>query len=263
MKKVFPFLCVAFFLSACASGVAPTGNDLERSSMHGQWESGLFVTDSQGGDMVVIGVSSRLVRRVDEVEAARNDAARKIAMFHGIRGTVESFHRAGAGFFDFIAEARIDLQPTVVDYTQFTERLAFDPDHDVLLFEGGTVIRFRYAARVVPVSFVGILDADGRPNWISNRNLPDVEGYRIAVGFSQNQVWLRDTVMRSTRAAAASLLTGGATHTATETVVVNGQSLTYIRSRSEGNLRNFRIVEFWIDPGTMSVYTLGIARLGE
>jgi len=231
--------------------------------MCGQWESGLFVTDSHDGEMVVIGVSSRLVRRADEVEAAKNDAARKVAMFHGMRGTVESFHRTGASFFDFIAEARIDLEPVILDHARFIERLTFDPDHDVLLFEGGTLVRFRYAARVVPVNSVGTLDADGRPGWINDRNLPNVGGYMMAVGFSQNQVWLRDTVMRSTRAAAASLIQGESTHTATETVVVNGQALTYIRSRSEGNLHNFRVIEFWIDPRNMSVYTLGIARLSE
>ena len=263
MKKAFLFLCVAVFMSACASGAVPTGNDAERFSMHGQWESGLFFTDSLDGGMVVVGVSSRLVRRADEIEAAKNDAALKVAMFYGMRGTVKSFHRSGAGFFDFIAEASIDLEPAVSDHARFIERLTFDPDRDVLLFDGGTLVRFRYAARVAPVTFVGTLDADGRPGWIASRNLPSVDGYMVAVGFSQNQVWLRDTVMRSTRAAAAGLIRGDVTYTATETVVVNGQALTYIRSRSEGNLRNFRIVEFWIDPGTMSVYTLGIARLGE
>jgi len=264
MGKPFLFLCAVALLSACTSYSVMVENSpaaLSMQSMQAQWESGTFTKDSHGGEIVVIGVSSRLVRRTDEILAAKNDAARKIAMFYGISGTVESFHRAGAGFFDFIAESRINIESAITDYTRLIERLTFDPEYDVLEFSGGTLIRFTYSAEAARLNFTNTLDANGRPTWIDNRNLPSFDGYMTAVGFSQNQVWLRDTVMRSTQAAAAALLKMTGTSTETETVVFNGQAVTYIHSRSEGRFRNFRIIGLWIDPGNMSVYTLGIARL--
>ena len=262
MGKPFLILCVVTVLSACASYSAMVGNRPVALSMQEQWESGTFFKNPHGGgEIIVIGVSSRLVRRTDEVLAAKDDAARKIAMFYGLGGTVESFHRAGAGFFDFIAESRINLEPAITDYTRFIGRLSFDPEHDVVLFPGGTLIRFTYPAAAAHITINNTLDANGRPVWIDHRNLPSVDGYKVAVGFSQNQVWLRDTVMRSTQAAAAALLKTTGTRTETETVVLNGWAVTYIHSISEGSLRDFRIIEFWVDPGNMSVYTLGIARL--
>jgi len=264
MGKPFLFLCVVALLPACVSYSVMEKNDsaaLSMQSMQEQWESGIFIKDSYDGEIVVIGVSSRLVRRADEILAAKNDAARKIAMFYGISGTVESFHRAGAGFFDFIAKSRINLEPAIADYTRFIERLTFNPEYDVIEFPGGTLIRFTYSAEVARLNFTNTLDTNGRPAWIDNRNLPSVDAYMVAVGFSQNQVWLRDTVIRSTQAAAAALLKMTGTLTETETVVLNGQAVTYIHSRSEGRFRNFRIIGLWIDPENMSVYTLGIARL--
>jgi len=260
MRKAFAVLTLAFFFPACASvpeTVAVSGD----VSMAAQWESGHFVPGSRDGAMIVVGVSGRLVNRAEEIDAARNEAARKVAMFHGFTGTVESFHRAGAGFFDFIFDSRIDLE-NIADYSRFADRLTFDPERDVLLFEGGTLVRFSYAANVRPVNFVGVVDENGRPDWIGGRRLPEIEGYVAAVGFSQNQVWLRDTVTRSVRAAAAGLLKIASTSVRTVEVDVPGRgSVTYIHSTSEGSLINFRVLEFWIEPGSMSVYTLGIARI--
>jgi len=241
--------------------------------MEEQWASGRFVADSRGGEMTVIGVAARQVRWDDEISpaeiaAAKTDAALKIAMFYGVRGTVESFHRTGAGFFDFIAESQIHLEPAVADPARFVERLTFDMERDVLLFSGGmdsgTMVRFRYAAGAAPVAFAGAIGPDGRPDWIGGGRLPEIDGYVAAVGFSQNQIRLRDTVMRATQAAAARMIKAMSTTVQTIDVDVVGQgSVTYIRSRSEGALSHFRVIEFWIEPASMSVYALGIARLAQ
>lgn len=229
-------------------------------SMSDQWESGHWVAASRDNALVIIGVSSRLTRREDEIAAAKNDAARKVAMFHGMRGSVESFHRAGAGFFDHIFDSRISLEHTV-DYAQFIEVLQFDPDRDVLVHDGGTLVRFRYAVRVVPMNLVSTMDANGRPNWLGNHSLPEVEGYTVAVGVSRNQRWLRDTVMRSAQAAAGRIIQDMSTRMQTAQVETAGHgTVGYINTRSKGFLDNFRVLEFWINPENGYVYTLGIAR---
>jgi len=274
MKKIFSFLVALvlspFFFPSCASApdtglaeIDPVG-----LSMSEQWDSGRIVVDSQDGALIVIGVANRQAQRwgneilLAEIEIARDDAARKVAMFHGVTGSVESHHRQGRGFFDFIMESHINLESTVVDHTPFIERLTFDPDRDVAVFERGTLVRFRYTAGVSRTGFTSTVDANGRPGWINNLNF-DLAGYTAAVGFSQNQVWLQDTVLRATQATAARLIKGIDTIIDTSTVQEGGQTFTYITSSSSGVLNDFRIIEFWVDPRNMSVYALGIARFAE
>jgi len=268
MRKAFPLFGVVVFLStsfcSCATGVRDPASPL--LSMSEQWASGYFIANSHDGAIVVIGVANRQAARWGneilpaEIELARDDAARKIAMFYGLGGTVESFHRQGAGFFDFIAESRLDLRSVVADHSQFIERLTFDPARDVLVHDRGTLVRFRYGGGIPAANFAGSLNADGRPNWINNQNF-NIDGYVAAVGFSPNRVWLNDTVIRATEAAAARLIKGLDTRITTSVVDAQGQgTLTYIASYSSGVLNGFRIIEFWIDPANMSVYALGIAR---
>ncbi|MCL2193056.1 MAG: hypothetical protein FWB78_06650 [Treponema sp.] len=229
-------------------------------SMARQWESGHWIICPGDGRMVVIGVASRHEWRSHEIAAAKNDAAQKIAMFYGVAINFEFFQRIGTGFFNFVLNSRTILTH-LIDYTQFIDRLTFDPEQDVLVHDLGTLVRFRYAAHVTPVNFVGTTGLDGRPSWINSRNLPEIEGYEVAVGFSMRQEWLRDTVMRSAADAAARIM-----RTMTSNVntliedVVGIDTIAHIHSTSNGVLGNFRVLEFWIDPMYGHVHTLGIAR---
>jgi len=271
MNKSCPFLGVVllflFFFPACASDPIRVPAEL---SMREQWDSGHFVSEAQDGMLIVIGVASRQADRWGndvspaEITLAKDDAARKIAMFHGTGGTVESRHRQGVSFFDFIAESTIQLEHAVADHAQFIDQLTFDLERDVFVHNGGTLVRFRFpSAGLTRTNFVGAIDASGRPSWVGRHDF-NVEGYIMAVGFSQNQVWLRDTVMRATEATAARLIKGIDTYINERIVEVEGVgTFTYIESISRGTLNGFRIIEFWIDPDTMSVYSLGIARRAE
>ena len=183
-------------------------------------------------------------------------------MFHGMSGTVESILRTDGGLLSFISDSQVTLSPTS-DYGQFIDLLHFDPDTDVFALNGGTLVRFRYEARVTPVNFAGVIEADGRPSWADGQGLPEVSGYAAAVGLSQNQLWLRDTVIRSAQAAAASIIESSATNVRSEVTETGMGTASLVTTRSEGFLNNFRILEFWINPENGNVYTLGIARLAE
>jgi len=269
MKRTSPFFIIVFFLVSCASSRPPGGgyatdeNILEVPFHSGQWNPERLRACSRDGTLIVIGVANRQMRREREVDIARIDAARRVAMFHGMRGTVESLHRSGADFFDFISDSQIRLEHTV-DYLRFVDRLEFDSDSDVFMADGATLVHFRYAARVIPVNFVGIIGADGRPNWLSVRYLPRVEGHAVAVGVSRNQRWFSDTVMLSAQAAAARLIMDRDTRIQFTVVDDTGHvPVAYIRTSSEGILDGFRVLEFWVDPVTGYVFTLGIARVVE
>ena len=238
------------------------GTNLE-ISFREQWEAGRLIARSQDGDLVVIGVASRHVRRDDEIAAAKNHAAQKVAMFYGMSGSVESVMKTGAGIFGFYFNSQTSIR-NIADYQRFIERLQFDPDRDVLVTDGGTLVRFRYAARAARVDFTGAINADGRPNWADGRYLPELDGYIAAAGVSQNQIWLPDTVMKSAQAAALRIIENMSSRLQTAYVYVSGYGLvSKTRTISEGVVNNFRVLEFWINPRNGHVYSLGIARFVE
>jgi len=229
-------------------------------SMLEQWESGHWVANAQDNAMIVIGVASRDIRRENEIYAAKTDAAMKVAMYYGFKVNTEYFERISNDIFDNIFDSRSSFEH-VVQYEQFIDKLTFDPVNDVIIHDRGTIVRFSFPEIVVPVIFTGIINNNGRPNWLNNRNLPDINGYMIAAGFSMKQEWLRDTVMRSAANAAARLM--GNMSTSIENIIIDVVGLaaiSYIYTTSEGVLYDFRVLEFWIDPENGDVYTLAIAR---
>jgi len=262
MNKIFVILVLSLvgFTEAmtisCASSPINIPNTRVASPLE---QSNYFTVDSLDGSLVVFGVSSRMVKRSEEITAAKEDAAKKVALYYGVSGSMESYHRDGDSFFDYIADSSVSIESTHSDYSVFIDRLTFNPETDVITFQGGSIVRFRYGTGIPRISYRGTLGSDGRPSWISRNNF-SIEGYIAAVGFSQNQVWLRDTVMKATEAAAVRLISGIETSVETSTVVQGQSSVTYITTKSSGVLNEFRIIEFWIDPSNLSVYALGIAR---
>ena len=260
MKKWFFILGVAIFLSACASTDAAGVASPARPPAAGARLSGLFSANPQSGTMTVIGVAGRQMRRDDEVGFAKIHAAELVAMFHGMSGTMATQHRAGVDFFSWILDSNITLQHTV-NHEQFIDQLQFDPNRDVFRHDGGTLVHFTFSANVPPVNIVHSADAGGRPEWTRNRNLPVVPGYNVAVGVARRQMRERDAIMRSAQATVARLIMD--TNTVIESMVIDysgAAPVTYIRSSSSGMVNGFRVLEFWINPETGDVFTLGVAR---
>jgi len=181
-------------------------------------------------------------------------------MFHGMNGTMETVHRAGMGFAEWVLDSDIQLQHTVA-HEPFIDQLQFDPDRDVFRHDRGTLVHFTFAANVTPVNVAKAVDENGRPDWTQNRNLPVVPGYNVAVGVARRRQWERDAIMRSAQATVARLIMDG--NTVIENTVVDHSGyapVTNLRLSSAGAVSGFRVLEFWIDPITGNVFTLGIAR---
>ena len=264
MVKAFLALTnsVAFLFACTSTPMSSTTESYFRESpTREQRELGHWVTNSQDGTLVVIGVANRHLRREDEIMAAKNDAAMRIAMFYGMRGTIESVLRTDGGILGFVNDSQITLE-AAVDHEQFIGQMQFDPSYDVFVVDGGTLVRFRYETMVTRINFTGILSADGRPNWVDG-TLPETRAYVAAVGVAQNQLWLRDTVMMSAQAAAARIIESMFTSVQNEVTETRIGTAAYIHSKSEGELSSFRVLEFWINQRNGHVYTLGIARIVE
>jgi hypothetical protein len=276
MKQTIALTGIVFLFFSCASSKAEkpeqnfssinVENNIENSkipSMGEQSASGHWITRPSENAIIIIGVSNLQVKRDTEIAAAQEDAARKAAMYHGIRGNIESFHSSGVNFFDYIADSKIELEYDT-DYAKYINRLTFDPEHDVVATDEGIFIKFKYAAGAAPINYITSMNEDGRPNWTYSRDLPQIDGYIAAVGFARNQVRLKDTIRKSSEAAAARMIEDISTRIISTDKSVTGMgSSTLIQTKSEGKLDNFHIIEFWIDPKTGYVYTLAIARQGR
>jgi hypothetical protein len=201
-----------------------------------------------------------MVKRESEIDAAKEDAAKKVAMFYGLHGSIETTHSVGANFFDYVNDSKIDIKPNQDD-AMYIDQLTLDPKKDVLIADGAVFVRFKHSTAGKSVNYTSSINVDGRPEWTFSRNLPHIDGYITAVGFAQNQMRLRDTVYKSTEAAAVRMIEDSHMEMQiTDTVRTGYSSTGAIYARSEGRLNGFQVIEFWIDPKTGYVYTLAIAK---
>jgi len=247
------FFIVVIFLSCASSGKNTA------SVQRKQWNN-YHTMDSQDGSLIVFGVTSRMVTREEEIAAAQEDAARKVALFRGLKGLVESEDMQNGNFFDNMTNSTINIKSTVDDYSSFIEQLSFDPEKDIITIPGGMLVRFRYGRGIPRTNYRGTLGRDGRPSWIDSNNF-NRAGYISAVGFSPTLVFLGDTIMKAAESAAALLLKGIETSIENIVVDISGEvTVTHSIMRSSGELNEFRILELWIDPDNLSVYVLGIAK---
>lgn len=237
-----------------------TGKYVE-ASMTDQQSSGHWIAGPRDNQFIIIGVSGRLSRANDEIEAAKTDAARKASMFHGIQGSVEHLNSGSGSFFDYVAESRLELNYDT-NYGQYIERLTFNPETDVIRAAGAVYVRMKYnITNSVLINYTA-KKSNGRPTWINGRDLPEIPDYVTAVGYAGKRSRFSDTVNASCDSAAAKLIESASTQIETDINSIAGQSSTAsVYVHSEGRLSNFQIIEFWVDPDNGSVSTLAIARV--
>ena len=211
------------------------------------------------GSLVIFGVSGRQSLRETEINNAIADAARKVAMFYGVRAVHSHTQRIGPGRLDFFTESN-----TVLEYEQELEkikdRLIFDPQRDVIHIDGAVFVRFVYPA-VFPgnLNFFPARGRDGRPAWIDNRpNM--IGGFYAGVGFAARQTRLRDTITMSYESAIVSIVSRISTNVTARETSAGPQNVSFIHRRSEGTLKHFLILETWIDPQNLQVWTLVVAK---
>jgi len=277
LKNKLPFLSVliSFFLFTNCIANQKLYNDnseiIEQpnnsTSVQEQQNNRHWICGVQDGQLIIIGVSSRLTRQNDEIEAAGQDAANKASMYHGIQGNVATFNRTTANVMEYASDSVISLNYDT-ELTQYLDRLSFDPEKDVIRYSAipgypaAVFVRMKYnAPNLVNINYNSII-SNGVPTWINYSDMPDIPGFYAAVGLSGRKAQLRDAITSSIHAAAARLIEIGSTQM--ETVdrtgtYISSSSTTY--SSSEGRLSNFIVLELWIaDNG--AVYTLAIARTG-
>ena len=256
MVKIFNILCFLLVLCGCASSsnsaTAENDNNIKRNDSH-------WVSLPDSNSLVVYGVSGRQLTRGAEIDTARADAARKIALYHGVRVTRSDVQNIGPGFLDYYvsSNARFEFDQ---EFEKYQDDLTFDPDRDVVTTGDGAVfVRFAY-----PAVFPGSLDyargegRDGRPAWITHPP-SRIGDFYTGVGFSGRQSRLSDTIAKSYESAIVSIVSQISTAVTTRDVLAEHSSQS-VRQKSRGNLSHFTVLEIWIDPVSRAVSTLAVAR---
>jgi hypothetical protein len=223
-------------------------------------------TPSQG--LVFIGAAALRSNRDESVNLALQDIARKISIFNAVEGQFLSYNKTGSGFFDYAMDTRTSLLFNQ-DYLGFVESLDYDPDTDVLQIDNSIFVRARFngpdSAPIryrLPPAEAG----SARPGWIDSPPA-EIAGHRVGVGYAGRRANRRDTVNASFEAAIFSIIREVASQVSTEALNYRGAGTfdyrvahdTTISAR--GKLEGFYALDAWIDPSTMGVWTLAIARI--
>jgi hypothetical protein len=237
---------------------APVVWAYEPVSLTEQRDTCCWVCRPSSTGLVVIGVANRQSKPEAEIEGAKDDAARKVAMYHGIHGKVTTVLDVGSGLLDFSADTAIELAYDL-ELEKYRSALQYKPETDILVDNSVVYVRFDYAANVDTFSYNDKL-IDGAPGWIKKPPI-EISGYMAAVGFAKNQSRFKDTIAKSYENAAASLISRLSARVETrEADDSSTGSVSETLQISEGAVTNFLALEIWVDPKSKSVWTLAVAN---
>jgi hypothetical protein len=226
-------------------------------SLEETYDSGYWVTRPTASALTIIGITGRRLNRDAAIQEARADAARKAALYHGVRGESFSILNQGSGNLDYFSDFtyRLDLLNSA---EQYTGSLIFDKDRDVLEKNGTVFVRFLYPG-VFDIPAYEMPLEDGEPAWVKRYNA-DIPGFLTAVGQASNKGAPQRTYRASYENALASLLPRLSSKVSSEVVDGGGSRINQHISTGSGVLENVMILETWLDKKTNAVWTLLTAK---
>jgi hypothetical protein len=261
MLKPFLFLLwgLGFLVSCTTTQDAPSGSSKDSAAnteSSPPLEQKYFRSHPVENRIVIIGIARNHLKEKDTIEAARNDAAQKVAFYHGITGEVTITDNKRGSYLDH-PQRESKFTPHNSDFESYKSMLQYDPK-DIVKVGTSMLIPFTY-----PVSDMRSLNLDygfgkEKPYWMEKKNYT-VPGFLTAIGQAGHHERFRDTVMKSYENAMEQILsTISAVHKGEDTDNGRGGSSTKTEQKSEGDLIGFLVLEIWID--TKGVYTLAIAK---
>jgi hypothetical protein len=221
-------------------------------------------TFPEEGRLVFTGVAGIRSRLADSIERALEEAAKKVAIFERVEGSINSYSNLGGSLLDYRSETVSSINYNQ-DYKNYIEKLEYDPGTDVFQKENAIFIRTRYKGSL-PLSYQGPPPGpDGRPGWVDNP--PEtISGYAVGVGYAGRRDAHRDTVIASYENAILAIIQNQNSKVRSTGTDFRGSgfldySAVYQRSISaNGVLTGFYVLEIWADPATRAVWTLAVAR---
>jgi hypothetical protein len=264
MLKALLFITAVFASCAGSAARRPVSAAFETAgelAVPADTGAGRLISGPGEGTLAVIGVSGRMRDAEREIDSALDDAARQIALYHGLKGKAAIVLKTGRGYRDFYLAAEAEFKPlNEGGYAAYREALRFDREKDLVRTDGAVFLRCVYdAPGLLPVGRAYGIE-NGEPAWLHG-GLAAIPGYICAAGFAKNHRYLKETITMSRESAAAALMAGIQSHieTAASEYANRGAAVTTIEI-IEGELFNFMILETWIDPADGSVWTLAAAK---
>jgi hypothetical protein len=227
--------------------------------------SSLYNLRPANGELVVIGMAPRQSTREKSIQAALEDAAKKIALFHGVQGEITKLTADGSGYLDFSYDNDISLEYDR-DFQKYIDALHYDPQKDVFNDGANYYVYVRFnAPHSLEIDYTTIFTND-KPNWIANPPR-QISGYTATVGYSGKLKYLRDRTMKSYENAIANMISS--IHTEVQEMVNSYEHNSGATASKEsvqlskGKLANFFVIELWIDPKDQSVWTLAVGNMSD
>jgi hypothetical protein len=221
-------------------------------------------------DLVFIGGASLRSNRDESINLALQDIARRISIFHAVEGEFISHITTGSGFFDYTSDTQSSLSFNE-DYLGFAEDLEYDPGADVMQIDNSIFVRARFkgpGSLSIQYDLSPATEGNAKPVWVDSPPT-EISGYRVGVGYAGRRALHRDTVNASFEAAIFSIIRTVSGQVAVGATNYQGPGTFDYRSTSDttvktrGKLNSFYVLDTWIDPSNMGVWTLAIARPNE
>jgi hypothetical protein len=275
-KHVVFFLASVFLAASCASTVStekpappldsPADTSLRQPSpvsLEELYDSGYWVTGQSDSGITIMGIAGRRANKNEAIAEALADAARKVALYYGVRGKSASVLNQGTGNLDYFSDFDYELS-LLSKEENYINDLVFDKDKDVIEKSGVVVVRVTYAGVPGVPSYKSSME-DGKPNWVKNygTGIPDVSGFWIAVGSSKNKGSPPKTFQASYEGAIASLLPRLSSRVLNDAVDAGGGKVTQNYTINSGVLASVVILETWTDKKTGTIWTLLAAKPGN
>ncbi|MDR1211001.1 MAG: hypothetical protein LBK40_02085 [Spirochaetaceae bacterium] len=225
-----------------------------------------FWNSAPTGDLVFIGGAGLRSNRDESIDLALRDIARKISIFHEVEGEFVSHNKTGSSFFDYTSDTRSSITFNE-DYLGFTENLEYDPVADVMRIDNTIFVRARFRSPESLHIDYQLPPAEGRPVWVDNPPA-EISGYCVGIGYAGRRARVQDTVNASFEAAVFSIIRAVFSQVSADAMNYRGDGTFEYRSVSDaavsarGRLNGFYVLDTWIDPSNMGVWTLAIARSG-
>jgi hypothetical protein len=218
-------------------------------------------------NLVFVGIIGIRSNPKETLRLALEDAARKVAIFNQVSGEYFTEINVGSGAFDYTHNVVTNLSYDEESAKNYIDALKYDSNTDAMEIEGTFIIRTSYPASLpYPVSYrPEYSGADKKPDWVDNPPL-QISGYEIGIGYAGRHSTITEACSASYKNAIFSILRN-------LTVTARGGDLLFnslgaFDYKTENNnafyargaLRDFYVLDTWINPKDKSVWTLAIAE---
>ncbi|GHT82770.1 hypothetical protein FACS1894137_02300 [Spirochaetia bacterium] len=258
------FMVLSFFCFSCVETQQLTDKfpppQLESTeAVEPPGQSSYWLSYPDNGDLVIWGVANRQGKRDDEIKLALDDAARKVALFYGVKGKITTTTTNGSGLWAYSMDIATEFGYDT-EYKKYIEALKYEENQDVLSIDGALLLRVHYTLQN-PLNVPFNSDVQGeKPEWIRKR--PDIiNGYMAGVGFARPQGRFKETVSKAYEDAIISIIKRISVKTSTRIITLgDGSTLVVEEEISEGELQDFFVLEMWHDRATNGVHVLAVAK---